>query len=308
MRKLNLAFVDLNFDLFLVKFSGDDLKNIFVLRQVSDANAINSQINEQSHVVILGASFIGMEAASFLVSKVAKVTVVELDSIPMRAFGEPIGERVMKFFEEKNVDFAMKNGVKECRGDENGNIQSVLLNDGRELKADIIIMGVGVTLNTDFLKSSGISINPNGSIDTNEFLQSNLDDIFIGGDIANSPILMTGNREAIGHYGLAQYHGKIAAMNMCGLKEKLKTVPFFWTVLFGKSLRYTGHGRASDVKIEGSLEEMKYVAFYFNADGKVIAMSSCGPGSTVAQFAEFLSQGKTLTREEVDKDPFGWSN
>lgn len=290
-----------------MKFPGDDLKNIFVLRQVSDANEINEKLNENIHVVILGASFIGMEAASFLVSKVAKVTVVELDSIPMRAFSEPIGERVMKFFEEKNVEFAMKNGVKECLGDENGNIKAVILNDGRELKADLLIMGVGVTLNTEFLKESGLNINPNGSIDTNDYLESNIPDVYIGGDIANSPIFMTGNREAIGHYGLAQYHGKMAATNMCGNQEKLKTVPFFWTVLFGKSLRYTGHGRASDVKIVGSLEEMNYVAFYFNNDGKVIAMSSCGPGSSVAQFAEFLSQGKTLTKEEVEKDPFEWS-
>lgn len=291
----------------LVKFPGDDLKNIFVLRNVSDANQISSKINENSHVVILGGSFIGMEAASFLVQKVAKVTVVELDSIPMRAFGEKIGERVMKFFEEKNVEFCMKNGVKECKGNAEGEIEKVLLNDGKELKADVLIMGVGIVLNTSFLNGSGININQNGSIDTNEYLESNIQDVFVGGDIANAPILMTGNREAIGHYGLAQYHGKIAASNMCGLKEKLKSVPFFWTVLFGKSLRYTGHGRASEVKIEGSLEEMKYTAFYFNQEGKVIAMSSCGPGSIVAQFAEFLSQGKVLTKEEVEKDPFGWS-
>lgn len=258
-------------------------------------------------MVILGASFIGLEAASFLVQKVAKVTIVELDSIPMRAFGEKIGERVMKLFEEKNVDFCMQNGVKECAGNAEGEVESVLLNDGKQLKADVLIMGVGVVLNTSFLKDSGLSINPNGSIDTNEYLESNIPDVFVGGDIANAPILMTGNKEAIGHYGLSQYHGKIAASNMCGLKEKLKTVPFFWTVLFGKSLRYTGHGRASEVKIEGSLEEMKYTAFYFNEEGRVIAMSSCGPGSIVAQFAEFLAQGKVLTKEEVEKDPFGWS-
>lgn len=249
-----------------------------------------------------------METASILADKVAKVTVIEHDSVPLKVFGSAVGERVMKYFEERKVEFVMKSDVMECLGDSSGKIHTVVLENCRHIKADVLVLGMGSTLNTEFLKDSGIIVNANGSIDTNEFLESNIPDVYVGGDIANSPIY-TGNRETIGHFGIAQYHGKIAAINMCGTEaQKLKAVPFFWTVLFGRNIKYAGHGKAVDVRIEGSLEEMKFVAFYFSEVGRVIAVSSCSPTPIVAEFAEFLSQGKVLTREEVEKDPFGWSS
>lgn len=286
---------------------GADLKNVFVLRTIIDANTINGQINENTHVVILGVSFIGMEAASFCVKRAAKTTVIGRDSYPLRAFGKEVGERMQKFFEEQNVEFVMKNGIKEIIGNSNGEVESVILNDGNTLKADVVIMGVGTTLNTEFLKESGININTNGSIDTDDYLQSNIPDIYVGGDIANAPIFMTGHRETIGHYGLAQSHGKVAALNMCDKREKLKVVPFFWTMVFGRSLRYAGHGKPKETIIKGSLDDMKFVAFYIGDDDKVIALSTCNRDPIASQFAEYLSQGKTLTKSQIENEPYEWT-
>jgi NADPH-dependent 2,4-dienoyl-CoA reductase/sulfur reductase-like enzyme len=283
-----------------VTIPGSDLQNIFVLRSISDAHAINAQLNDQSHVVVLGVSFIGMEAAAYCVKKAAKVTVIGRDKFPLRAFGDEIGERFMKFFEEQNVHFVMRSGIKECVGD--GSIDSVILNDGTKLKADILITGVGSTLNTEFLKESGLTINGNGSIDTNDCLETSIPDVFVGGDIANSPIFVTGQRETIGHYGLAQYHGKVAASNMCGMKKQLKAVPFFWMMVFGKSLRYAGHGKPAETKIDGSLEDLKFIAYYLDAEGKVIAICTCGRDPVAAQFAELMANGKKLTREDIETD------
>lgn len=284
---------------------GSDAKNIFVLRSVEDANAIDEQMTDESHVVILGVSFIGMEAAAYAVKKAAKVTVIGRDSYPLRAFGKEVGEQMMSFFQDQDVEFEMKNGIKECIQSDDA-ISEVILNDGKKLKADILIMGVGTTFNTEFLKGCGIAMNPNGSIDTNEFLETNIDDVYVGGDIANSPIYTTGHRETIGHYGLSQYHGKIAASNMCGIKRELQAIPFFWTMLFGKSIRYAGHGRYSEVKIDGDLEDMKFVVFYFDNEGKVVSMASAGRDPVVSQFAEYLAIGKTLTKASVEADTYGW--
>jgi apoptosis-inducing factor 3 len=168
-------------------------------------------------------------------------------------------------------------------------------------------MGVGSTLNTEFLKDSGLNLNRDGSIDTNAHLESSISDVYIGGDIANSPVFSSANKLAtIGHYPLAQLHGKVAAMNMTGKSEELRVVPFFWTMLFGKSFRYCGHGKPSEVHIEGSIDDMKFVAFYINEAGTVISMSSCQRDPVVSQFAEFLSQGKTLTKSDIQEDAFAW--
>lgn len=71
-----------------------------------------------------------------------------------------------------------------------------------------------------------------------QYLQTSNPDVFAGGDVANAPVL--GQKASIGHWGLANYHGHIAAFNMLGKNKPLKAVPFFWTVLFGKGFRYTG--------------------------------------------------------------------
>lgn len=287
---------------------GIDLENIITLRDIHESQYIMERINKDSHVVCVGASFTSMEAAAYLVKKVAKVTLIGRDSIPFRqSFGAEIGEAIMKFFKDHQVEFEMKSGVKRCIGNDKGKIESVELNDGKIVKTDLLILACGGFLNTKFLKGSGVNVNDDGSISTNEYLQTNVEDVYVGGDIAHAPILMTGKQEVIGHYPLAQYHGKIAAKNMCGVQSELQAVPFFWTMLFGRSFRYAGHGKAHETKIEGNLDLLRFVAFYIDANGKVIAMSSCGRDPVVSQFAEFLAQGKTLTKSEIDEDPFGWT-
>lgn len=289
---------------------GADLTNVVTLRTIADAHYVNDKLNEQTHIVVLGVSFIGLEAAAYCVKKVAKVTVIGRDSVPLRpTFGAAVGARVMKMLQDEKVEFVMNSGIKTCNGNSDGVLESVELNDGTILKADICIMGVGSTLNTDFLKGSGLNLNKDGSIDTNNHLESNISDVYIGGDIANSPVFSSGNQLAtIGHYPLAQYHGKIAALNMAGKRQELHVVPYFWTMLFGKSFRYCGHGKPAEVHIEGSIEEMKFVAYYLNEAGTVIAISSCQRDPIVSQFAEFLSQGKILTKSEIQEDAFGWVN
>ena len=73
-----------------------------------------------------------------------------------------------------------------------------------------------------------------------------MENVFAGGDIAYAPVFAAGdNPAAIGHWGLAHYHGRIAALNVCGKDTPLRAVPFFWTMLFGKSYRYAGASSAT---------------------------------------------------------------
>uniref|UniRef100_A0A8D8K0B3 Apoptosis-inducing factor 3 n=1 Tax=Culex pipiens TaxID=7175 RepID=A0A8D8K0B3_CULPI len=288
---------------------GVDLPSVYVLRSNDDAKAVNAELGPDKHVVVLGVSFIGLEAAAYCVNKVAKVTVIGRGSVPLKeSFGQEVGARVMEMFKEKGVEFVMNSGIKRCIGDDDKKLTSVELMDGTIVKADICIMGVGSTLYTSFLENSGIELNQNGSIDTNQYLESNVAGIYVGGDIANAPVYCNNNELAtIGHYPLAQYHGKIAALNMVGKQTELKAVPYFWTMLFGKGFRYTGYGMPHETIIEGDLKQLSFVAFYLDAERKVIGMASCGRDPVVSQFAEFLSQGKTLHSDQLSPDPFAWT-
>ncbi|CAK9823325.1 Apoptosis-inducing factor 3 [Anthophora retusa] len=302
---------------------GVDLSNIHVLRSYTDSHAINSKLSADKHVVILGLGFIGMEAAAYCVDKCASVTVIGRGTVPLEAvFGEEIGNRIRQQFEEKGIKFIFKNNIeefiaKEKEAEEGGKqkkkakdeesvVGKILLTDGEILPADIVIIGIGTTFYTDWLKDSPIKMLGDGSIAVDEYLKTNVENVYAGGDIAYAPVFGSNNiSAAIGHFSLAHYHGKIAALNICAKSTPLNTIPFFWTTLFGKSYRYTGYGKPEKIKIYGSLENLEFFAYYIKG-GKVIAMSSIGADPIVADFANFLHEGKSLTEAEVDKDPFGW--
>ncbi|XP_022219115.1 apoptosis-inducing factor 3 isoform X3 [Drosophila obscura] len=281
---------------------GANLNNVKTIRELDDTKSIIAAVSEATRVVCLGASFIALEAAASLVSKVASVTVVGRDKVPLKAaFGELIGQRVAQLFEENKVTMRMESGITEIIGDDDGNVAEVQLADETRIPCDLLILGTGSTLNTQFLAKSGVRINRNGSVDVTDFLESNVPDVYVGGDIANAHIHgLAHDRVNIGHYQLAQYHGRIAAINMCGSVKKLEAVPFFFTMLFGKGIRYAGHGSYKDVIIDGSLEDLKFVAYFVNEADTVTAVASVGRDPIVAQFAELISQGKCLGRGHIE--------
>ncbi|XP_052901936.1 apoptosis-inducing factor 3 isoform X1 [Anopheles moucheti] len=286
---------------------GADLDNVCVLRTAADSKQVNEQLGPEKQIVILGTSFIGLEAAAYCVNKVAKVTVIGRGAVPLKeSFGDAVGKRVMELFQEKGVEFVMNSGIRRCIG-EAGTLKQVELTDGTMLDADVCIFGIGSTLYTEFLANSGITLNRNGSINTDQYLETNIEGVYVGGDIANAPVHSNDGQQAtIGHYPLAQYHGCVAALNMAGVATPLKAVPFFWTVLFGKSFRYCGYGTPDEVVVEGDLAGLKFVAFYIGKGGRVIGMSSCQRDPVVAQFAEYSSQGKVLHKDDLTPNPFGW--
>lgn len=291
------------------KVPGADLKNVIVLRNFDDAEYLLSQLDETKQIIVLGSSFIALETAASCVSKVNKVTVIARgDGLLEASFGARIGNAIKATFEAKGINFSMKSGIKRCVDAGNGFVGSVELIDGTILQADVCVMGVGSAFNTDFLKDSGINMFDNGNIDVDEHLRTNKTNVFAGGDIAKAPVWSHDNiKAAIGHYPLAHMHGRIAALNMLNKNVPLRAVPFFWTMLFGRSYRYAGHGRYDDIVYNGNVEEHKFVAYYLDGD-KVIAISSCSMDPVVSQFAELLHQGKSLYRNDVVGDSLEWTN
>lgn len=281
---------------------GADLQNVKTLREFSDAQSVMASITPESRVVCLGSSFIALEAAAFLVTKTASVTVVGRENVPLKAsFGEQIGDRILKLFRDNKVNMIMESGITEIIGNDDGKVVEVQLADGSRIPCDLLIMGTGSTLNTQFMAKSGVRLNKNGSVDVTDFMESNIPDVYVGGDIANAHIYgLTQSRVTIGHYQLAQYHARIAAVNMCGSVKKAAAVPFFFTMVFGKGIRYAGHGSYTDVIIDGSLEDLSFIAYFINHADTVTAVASCGRDPIVAQFAELISQGKCLGRNQIE--------
>nr|XP_050869297.1 apoptosis-inducing factor 3 isoform X3 [Vespula vulgaris] len=289
--------------------SGVNLENIFILRNYTDSHAVQKVLHPNKHMVIYGLGFIGMEAASYCIDKCASVTIIGRDSVPLDAiFGREIGNRIREEFETKGIKFIFNNSISKflAKEDNDNILGKIELSNGNILEADICIIGIGTTFYTDWLKESKIKMLDNGGIIVDKYLKTNIENVYAGGDIAYAPVLGSDHISAtIGHYGLAHYHGKIAALNICNKETALYSVPFFWTNLLGKSYRYTGYGKSDKVIIYGSLENLQYFAYYVK-DGKIIAMSSVGADPVVADFANLLAKKQILMEDDIKNNPFGW--
>ncbi|XP_038670127.1 apoptosis inducing factor mitochondria associated 4 isoform X1 [Scyliorhinus canicula] len=290
----------------MVDCPGADLKNVCLLRTPEDAKKIN-ELSAGSNVVIIGTSFIGMEVAAFVAENAKSVTVIGTSEVPYQhVLGIEIGKAIMKAFEEEAVKFYMLDHVTELRG-EDGLLKEIELASGNVLPADICVVGIGVTPATDFLKGSRIKTESKGTIVVNEFMQTSVAKVFAAGDVTSFPLPLHKNQSVnIGHWQLAHRQGHVAAMNMQRKKIGIRTVPFFWTFFYGKSLRYAGYGAGyEEVIIHGTINELKFVAFYIKED-KVVAVASLNYDPVVAQVAEVLALGKTISKSEAEDEDRPW--
>ncbi|PIK53726.1 putative apoptosis-inducing factor 3 isoform X3 [Apostichopus japonicus] len=288
---------------------GKDLKNVCSLRSPDDANYI-AQLGNGKNVVIVGSSFIGIEVASFFSGKAGSVTVIGRGSVPYAAtLGEQIGGAVKKLAEEKGVKFHMNCSVKEFKGQDDV-LSSIVLSNDEEISADVCVLGVGVTPATEFLQNSGLRLSSKNNVIVDKFLCTNNPDIYAAGDIAEFPLRLNNNSPVnIGHWQIAHYHGRVAALNMFGHETEVETVPFFWTAIFGKNIRFSGYNHGyDDVIISGSLQELKFIAYYARGD-YIVAIATLNSDPAASKFAEFLASGKRLKKSQVtSEDPESWQS
>ncbi|XP_054456346.1 apoptosis inducing factor mitochondria associated 4 [Anoplopoma fimbria] len=285
---------------------GSDLKGVKLLQRYEDAKEIhNSGLGQKA--VVIGSSFIGMEVASYLSNKASSVAVVGTSRYPYeRSLGPEIGKMSMQMLEEQNVKFYMNDGVTEIQG-ENGKVKGVVLKSGTVLEADVVIAGIGVIPNSDFLAGSQLEVDSRKAVIVDKFMRTNIPDIFSAGDITSFPLTIRGDQRVnVGHWQMSQAQGRVAALNMLKKPTKCESVPFFWTVLLGKSIRYTGYGEGyTEIIFKGKVEERKFLAFYIK-DEVVVAAASLMFDPAVAQLAELMAAGRIITKAQAQADDLSW--
>ncbi|WP_216679748.1 FAD-dependent oxidoreductase [Hymenobacter siberiensis] len=272
----------------LPKLPGHDLPGVHTLRTQADADAILEATKEAKQVVVIGSSFIGMEAASSLVSETRQVTVVAQEKVPFeRVLGPEIGQMFRQLHEEKSVRFETEAEVTALLG-EGGHVSGVQLKSGKILPAEAVVLGVGVRPATGFLKDV-FDLGKDGSVPVDAQLRA-AENVYAAGDIARFPLAPGGAPTRIEHWRLAQQHGHTAARNMLGRQEAFTAAPFFWTQQFGKSLRYAGHAEQWDEIIyHGVVAQQNFLAFYVQA-GRIVAVAGMGRDTAMLYITELLGR------------------
>jgi NADPH-dependent 2,4-dienoyl-CoA reductase/sulfur reductase-like enzyme len=271
---------------------GNDLTGIFTLRTPEDANTIAENVDGKN-IVIIGGSFIGMEVAAATVKAAKKVTVIDRNSVSFQTtLGDEVGNILQDMHKSNGVQFEMNAEIKSILGYD-GKVTGVKLKNGTELEADIVVAGIGVLPSTKPLEHITDFLTNKGLIPVDEFMKTKDPAIFAAGDIVQFPLVTYDNELVnIGHWGLAMFMGKIAALSIMGKAVPARTVPFFWSVQFGKSIRYAGLCQDCDRTLLES-DETGFLLVY-SKDGLVKGVCTLGRDPIASHFRNQMLEGHTI--------------
>jgi CoA-disulfide reductase len=201
---------------------GVESDKIFTLRNIPDTYRIKDyvDINRPKRAIVVGAGFIGLEVAENLHAKGVKVTVVELAEHVIGPLDYDMAAIVHQHMKAKDVEFYLKDAVKSFIDVDNCIIAE--LTSGRNLKADMVILGIGVRPEVRLAKEAGLKLGQLRGIEVDEYMRTSDENIYAVGDAVEINDYINGKKALIPLAGPANKQGRIAANNICGIKEKFK--------------------------------------------------------------------------------------
>jgi NADPH-dependent 2,4-dienoyl-CoA reductase/sulfur reductase-like enzyme len=281
---------------------------LFTLRTLDDSLALRAAVTatEGARVVVIGAGFIGAEVASTCATLGCQVTVLEALAIPLQPIlGPEIGAHCGSLHGAHGVDLrtgvavgAVRRAAAEA-GSDGGSVGGRLeveLDGGEVLAADVVVVGIGVVPETEWLEDSGLTLENGVACDDRLFAA---DGIVAAGDVARWAWRHDGSEEMIRieHWNVAAEAGVAAARNLLAGRAEAASftpVPYFWSDQYGIRLQVIGSPRGSDdVKVvDGSFDEGKFVAL-FGRGGRLSAVMAIGRPRQLMMFRPLLSNGSS---------------
>jgi NADPH-dependent 2,4-dienoyl-CoA reductase/sulfur reductase-like enzyme len=253
-----------------LELPGSDLDGVLYLRTMPDRDRLAKSLVAGARVVVLGAGWIGLEVAAAARTLGASVTVVETLALPLqRVLGDEVARVFLALHEAHGVTFHFGASVRELRGDTS--VSSVVLADGTELPADVVVVGVGIAPNIELAKAAGV-VTANG-ITVDASLRTSDARIYAAGDVANAHHPLIGRPIRVEHWANALNGGPAAAKAMLGQDVAYDRLPYFFSDQYDLGMEYAGYvapGGYDEVVFRGDPSTFEFVAFWVS-EGRVLA-------------------------------------
>ncbi|MDB4850711.1 FAD-dependent oxidoreductase [Gammaproteobacteria bacterium] len=276
----------------LLPMENADSKNLFYLRQIADVLSMHQQISADKEMILIGGGYIGLEVASAMIELGLKVTILEAEERILQRVTSP---EVSKFYN----DFHSKKGVRIiCNAKvtnlnaENQMINSVSLESGESLAADIVLVGIGAIPNTQLADSIGLECS-NG-IKTDQYCRTSIPNILALGDCTSSFNTLFNREFRLESVPNALAQSKVASSSIVGNDLFNSEMPWFWSDQYDLKLQMAGLSSGYDeCHIIGDIDSAEFVACY-GKEGHLIAVDSVNQSKQFMLFKKALGNGFKL--------------
>jgi NADPH-dependent 2,4-dienoyl-CoA reductase/sulfur reductase-like enzyme len=276
---------------------------VHTLRQASDARALRAALPQAQQVVIVGAGFIGAEFASAARHYRCAVTIVEAQPIPLsHLLGEQVGAEIARLHELNNV--TVHTGAKVSRFLGSGTVEGIVLNDGRQLPADLVVIGIGAEPAVDWLHGSGLPLG-NGIRCDESLRVTGFPNIYAVGDVALRQHPTYGTELRIEHWTNAGELGALAAATIMGAAPPAPQLPYVWSDQYGRRIQIIGRPALGNVACHrGAADHDRYIAVYADECGAAVGAVAIDDARSLMACRRAITQ-RRLAREVLPTDGAG---
>ncbi|MCZ0730021.1 NAD(P)/FAD-dependent oxidoreductase [Mycolicibacterium iranicum] len=254
------------------------------LRSFDHATRLRDAATSAKTAVVIGAGFIGCEAAASLAIRGLSVTLIAPDEVPQRKrLGEDAGVRLRRLVEATGARFAGNARVASI-GD--GTVQ---LEDGTTVAADLVLAATGVKPNAALAESAGITLQ-NGRIPVGPDMRTAVDGVWAAGDVAFAVNVDAGRALAVEHWGDAMDQGEVAGSSAAGDEAKWTGVPGFWTTIGDTDVKY--HAWGDGYQNSRLIERDGGFTVWYESDGAVVGVLTCNADDDYEAGEELITAGK----------------
>jgi NADPH-dependent 2,4-dienoyl-CoA reductase/sulfur reductase-like enzyme len=277
---------------------GEELEGVHQYRRLADAKAVRAAAAEASRAVVIGGGFIGMETTASLRRLGLEVTQLDVADHLYASFQAPeVSASLERLYRDKGVEVILGDSVEEFRGD-GGRLVGARTASGRELEADLAIVGVGVAVSTGFLEGSGIGLDERGAVVVDERFATSVPDVYAAGDVARFHDPVFGHSRVVQHWTNADHQGKQVGRILAGEDAPYDLVAYFFSEVFGVKLGLIGDldGGHDELHVRGSLEEGTVTGFYLR-EGELAAVLVSGVDPDTQQTLTTLVRARAEVRD-----------
>jgi 3-phenylpropionate/trans-cinnamate dioxygenase ferredoxin reductase component len=274
---------------------GCELDGIHYLRTLGNSDTIRDDASGK-RVVLIGGSYIACEVAASLTERGSICTLVMMEPVALsRHFGEQAGRFFQDRLEEHGITVWGDDELERFEGSD-GRVSRVVTKRGRDLEADAVVIGAGVTPDVTLARSAGLELGDAGGVLADSRLETSVPGVFVAGDIAEYESVVNGGRRLrVEHWDVAFNHGKTAALNMLGQDHPHDVVPYFFSDLSDWAwLEYVGPAYGWDREVvRGSLGDGEFSVWYLK-DGRVGGALSVGRSDDLEVARRLIASGEDL--------------